>query len=64
VTSTDDSWLLTFIYVHSAHQVVVDLDYGVKGDLTGDGIVDENDVVAVAARAHVSILYSVPLIAR
>lgn len=25
ITSTDDSWLLTFDYIHSTHQVVVDL---------------------------------------
>jgi len=29
VTSTDDSWLLTFTYTHSAHQVVVDLDINI-----------------------------------
>jgi len=26
ITSTDDSWLLTFTYMHSTHQVAVDLD--------------------------------------
>jgi len=29
ITSTDDSWLLTFNYVHSTHQVVVDLDINI-----------------------------------
>jgi len=29
ITSLDDSWLLTFNYVHSTHQVVVDLDINI-----------------------------------
>jgi len=29
ITSTDDSWLLTFNYMHSTHQVVVDLDINI-----------------------------------
>jgi PKD repeat protein len=29
MTSTDDSWLLTFIYMHSTHQVAVDLDINI-----------------------------------
>jgi len=29
ITSTDDSWLLTLSYMHSTHQVVVDLDINI-----------------------------------
>jgi len=29
ITSIDDSWLLTFHYIHSTHQVVVDLDINI-----------------------------------
>jgi len=29
ITSKDDSWLLTFIYIHSTHQVVVNLDINI-----------------------------------
>jgi hypothetical protein len=29
ITSIDDSWLLTFNYIHSTHQIVVDLDINI-----------------------------------
>lgn len=29
ITSTDDSWLVTFDYTHSTHQVVIDLDVNI-----------------------------------
>jgi len=32
VTSKDDSWLLTFNYVHSSHRIIVDLDTTVVAD--------------------------------